>query len=243
VVGTVRVLLGVGSLLLLPRATLAGPITTTTLGGGTTTTTVSTTTLPGTTTTTVSTTTLLTTTTTAPTTTTTTLPPVLTFAFEDSTTGSANTSFLSVEADATPMCVAGQVQGSSGNNQVTISYEAQGSVAKMTAKKVRGDDFGTVNVTLVITGPPALYEETISSPCELRAVATQRRTRSRVRLRCDFGPNYVAFPGLSPAHVTAIDDAFAGEPGVNAHSRSGRLTVIHTGKPAGQTPVSCSPSD
>lgn len=241
-VGAVRALLGVGSGLVLASVALAGPTTTTTISGGTTTTgaVTTTTTAPPTTTTTAGPTT---TTTSTSTTTSTTLPQDLTFAFQHNATGSANTSFVRVDIDAAPMCVAGQVQGSSGNNQVTIAYESQGRAVSRLGDKIRGGNFGPVDVTLTISGPPALYQQTITSDCQLRAAVLKVGPRGRVKLRCDFGPDFSAFPGLSVDQAQLIQDAFERQPGVGANARRGRLSVSHAGQPAGQTPVSCSLSD
>jgi hypothetical protein len=182
--------------------------------------------------------------TTGPSTTTTSLPPAAglsgQYPFGDKSTGSANTSFLSVDTGRSQVCVAGQVQGSDGAANVAFSYESLGSIGKATDKSVRGD-FVSVSLTLDITGgtSPA-YGQTIQAGCKLEASLQKAGSRDKVSLRCDFGDHYSAFPGLTSQQVTNIDNAFAHQKRAKATSKNGRLKVSHAGVPSSAgVPVTC----
>ena len=155
------------------------------------------------------------------------------YPFVDTRTGGANTSFLEVDTGLGQVCVAGQVQGSDGAVSVAFRYASLGSVAKATEKKVRGD-FVSVSLTLDIAGgaSPA-YGQTIAAECRLKASLLQAGSQDKVRLRCELGENYAAFPGLTSQQVTSIDNAFAEQPRARARSKTGRLKISHAGAPSG----------
>jgi hypothetical protein len=98
-----------------------------------------------------------------------------------------------------------------------------------------------VNLTLDITdGASPTYQQTIQAACSLKASLDKAGARAKVRLRCDLGEQYAAFPGLTPVHVAQIDAAFAGQQRARGNSKNGRLKVSHVGAPSpGGVPISC----
>jgi hypothetical protein len=158
----------------------------------------------------------------------------------DRSTGGANTSFLSVDTGSDQVCVAGQVQGTDRSASVAFSYESLGGISKATDKTVRGE-FVSVSLTLDISGgvvpPDPPYSETTTLDCRvIKASLLKEGSRDKVKLRCDLGQNYSAFPGLNSQFITNIDRAFAKQKRVKANSKNGRLSISHAGEPTDQEP-------
>ena len=227
------------------------PVPTTTTSSTTSTTTTSTTSVPttsstttsGPTTSTAPTTSSTSTTTTAPTTTSTTLPGgglSGRYEFADRRFGGASTSYLEVDTALGKLCVAGEVRGTSGGTEVTISYRSAGAVDKASDTKLTAL-LDRVEIELRISGGGvAPYGFDVEPPCTLKVRLAQAGSRDRLRLRCEIGDGFSMFADLDAAQVASIDAAFAARSGAKAKSKTGRLKVSHSGVTAdGAVSVSC----
>jgi glucose/arabinose dehydrogenase len=222
------------------------PSTSTTTTSNTTSTTTTTTTeptTPTTTSTTASTAPSTTTTTLVPSTTTTTLVPSGDLSgqhpFVGESTGAANTSFLNLDTSLGQVCLAGQVQEidelSTPPATVTFSYRSTGTITKATGTKIQAD-FVSVSLTLDISSG---YSQTITADCKLKASLRKAGERDSVKLRCELGEDFSAFPDLTAENITSIDNAYARVKKAKATSKNGRLKISHVGEPAEDVGLTC----
>jgi hypothetical protein len=162
------------------------------------------------------------------------------YEFADRRFGAESTSYLEVDTALGKICVAGEVRGTSGGTEVTVSYRAAGVVGKASDTKLAAL-LDRVEIELGISGggvaPVAL---SVEPPCELKVRLAQAGSRDKLRLRCELGAGFSMFPGLSAAQIASIDATFAAQSGAKARSKTGRLRVSHSGVTAdGAISVSC----
>jgi hypothetical protein len=156
--------------------------------------------------------------------------------------GSANASFLRIDSDLRQICVTGQVESvdahSGLDTTVRFSYSSAGAVDKRNGSKVRGE-FAAVLLTLDISGSEP-YRQTITADCKLKASLLKRGSRDKVRVRCDLGENFSAFPGISVANLRSIDSAYAKEKRARARAKNGKLRISSVGVPSeAASPATC----
>ena len=162
----------------------------------------------------------------------------------DKTTGGANTSLLNVDTSLGQICLAGQVQetdeASSIPATVTFTYDSIGAITKDTDKKVLAD-FVTASLTLDISGTNVTpYNQLITLNCKLEASLLKEGSRDKVKLLCELGDNFAAFPGLTSQQITYIDNAYAKVKRAKANSKNGKLKISTVGVPAeGGVPITC----
>jgi hypothetical protein len=155
---------------------------------------------------------------------------------------------MDVDTSLSQICVAGSVREIDAtvtlNRSVTFTYSSNGTITKATDKKVNADDFASVDLTLLIEelvstadgGPVEEYNKTIAADCKLKAGLKQpkgpqsgERALDRVKLDCDLGENFSAFPDLNDQLIANIQDAFAKRKQVKADPKNGKLKIKTSG--------------
>jgi hypothetical protein len=166
------------------------------------------------------------------------------YPFVDKSTGDANTSLLNVDTSLGQICLAGQVQETDETSSlpatVTFTYDSIGAITKDTDKKVLAD-FVTASLTLDISGTNVTpYNQLITLNCKLEASLLKEGSRDKVKLLCELGDNFAAFPGLTSQQITYIDNAYAKVKRAKANSKNGKLKISTVGVPAeGGVPITC----
>jgi len=175
------------------------------------------------------------------------------YPFIDSVSGGTdqdNQSFANIDTGTDQFCLAGFVQRIDSdplpNQQVSFEYRSIGSIKKATEKNVTAD-FVSVELNLTITQlatpPTTVYDETITTGCTLKGRLRKAGERDRVRLKCDAGENFSAFPNMTNDLLDIIDDAYPKQKHIRIHTEKGRIRFIHNGEPApeGLVSLTCGP--
>jgi hypothetical protein len=158
-----------------------------------------------------------------------------------------NQSLANIDTNANQFCLAGLVRGTDATlfpqRDVSFAYRSQGTIGKASAKRVTGE-FGSVDLTLTIEDSSGtLFEQTVSSACELTGKVLKAGEKSKVRVKCELGELFSAF-GLSEALRGNVSNAFP--KGDRKHVRidveKGKARFVQTGEEASEAvevEVSC----
>jgi hypothetical protein len=160
----------------------------------------------------------------------------------DKATGSANVSFMNVDTGLGEICLAGATTETADAQVyppvVVFFYQALGDITQATDTEVKAD-FALVNLTLDISEGIEPYSQTIQLTCKLEASLRKEGERDKVKLRCDLGENYSAFPDLTSGQIAAINDAYKGVKHAKASSKKGKLKVTNDGEVTDDVGLSC----
>jgi hypothetical protein len=165
--------------------------------------------------------------------------------------GAANTSYLDIDTAGGELCVAGQVVEFDRlalpyNRRVTFSYTSFAEIDRANDRRVRGESSSVQLrleiVNLVPNAPITEYDQTIVTPCTVKAGVQREGAKGRVTLRCtELLPDFAAFPGLTEALVENVDHAYGKQKRARAHVKRGELEIRHDGEPSTDAPpVTCS---
>jgi hypothetical protein len=158
-----------------------------------------------------------------------------------------NQSLANIDTGAGQFCLAGLVRGTDATlfplRDVSFAYRSQGTIQKANPKKVTGE-FGSVDLTLTIEDSTGtLFEQTLTSVCEVRGKVLKAGERSKVRVKCELGELFSAF-GLNEEQRGNVSNAFP--KGDRKHVRvdveKGKARFVQTGEEASETvevEVSC----
>jgi hypothetical protein len=160
-----------------------------------------------------------------------------------------NQSFLNIDTSTDEFCIAGLARGidpgENPNREVTFEYRSQGSIKRESSKRVIGE-FIPVDLTLTVmeVGGSTLFQDTITSACQLKGRLLREGEKGRTRLKCKLGDFFSGF-GIPQDLLGNIDGAFPkGEsPHVKVNTTKGRLTITNNGEPppsSVEIDVSCS---
>jgi hypothetical protein len=163
------------------------------------------------------------------------------FFYMDNNNGANDT--LTVDVDGREFGFAGQVQGNSGNDVVTIRYETDfpnSASASNNGADIQQDRQVRVTLELVPglgSATPAYFGQAAPSKC--KAQAKIQGSRSQASLSCDLRNDWEelddddnpATAGDPPAAVLdAVEAAFDARKDVDADVSNGRLSVKHKGE-------------
>jgi len=138
---------------------------------------------------------------------------------------------LNVDTELGRVCTAGWVRADDGDVRVVFSYEAIGDIRYATRTKLKARSVSG-SLTLEISGGTiSPYEQTIEPNCTVKSKLRGRGARDRVRIVCELGEQFAAFPGLDPQQIASIDAAFTNQQRAWAKSKNGLLRVNHYGVP------------
>jgi hypothetical protein len=151
-----------------------------------------------------------------------------------------NQSLANIDTSAGQFCLAGLVRGTDATlfplRDVSFEYRSQGTIKKASAKRVTGE-FGSVDLTLTIEDSSGtLFQQTLSSACELTGRVLKAGEKSKVRVKCELGELFSAF-GLSEELRGNVRNAFP--KGDRKHVRldieKGKARFVQTGEEAAET--------
>jgi hypothetical protein len=159
-----------------------------------------------------------------------------------------NQSLANIDTSANQFCLAGLVRGTDAgplpSRDVTFEYRSQGTIKKASANQVTGE-FGSVDLTLTIedlTG--TLFEQTLTSACQVRGRVFKTGAKSKVRVKCELGEFFSAF-GLSAEFRNNVSAAFPKEERgkhIRLNIEKGKARFFQTGEEPPETvevDVSC----
>jgi hypothetical protein len=159
-----------------------------------------------------------------------------------------NQSLANIDTGANQFCLAGLVRGTDTGplpqREVTFEYRSQGTIKKASENQVTGE-FGSVDLTLTIedfTG--TLFEQTLTSVCEVRGKVFKTGERSKVRVKCELGEFLSAF-GLDLELRNNVSAAFPKDTRgkhIRLNIEKGKVRFFQTGEEAPETvevDVSC----